>query len=129
MSSPRGQRIQANCVTIWGNGDYDLDLETDDWQTFWAIVKKDFGTYFGPPLTITGVCRSEGHAWSELDRMLAAWARVIRSGEPMTEDQRIEIFGGPNWRTNSTLKSLFAEMDKLESKFLTVPTTRSSKED
>ncbi|KAJ5267675.1 hypothetical protein N7478_010483 [Penicillium angulare] len=129
MSSPRGQRIQAHCVIIWGNGAYDLDLETDDWQTFWAIVKKDFGTYFGPPLTITGICRSENHAWRELDRMLAAWARVIRSGELMTEDERIEIFGGPNWRTNSTLKTIFAEMDKLESKYLCAQTTGTSKED
>lgn len=112
MSSIQGQRIQANCAIIWGNGDYDLDIERDDWETFWAVVRKDFGTSFGRPLTLTRICRSEEHAWRELDRMLAVWAMVKQSGKPMTEDQRMEIFGGPNWRTNSTLRRIFTQMDE-----------------
>ncbi|KAF4765437.1 hypothetical protein HAV15_003257 [Penicillium sp. str.  len=58
MSSPQSQRIQTSCATIWGNGDYDIDIETDDWVSYYAVVKKDFGDSFGPPLTITGICNS-----------------------------------------------------------------------
>ncbi|KAJ5882693.1 uncharacterized protein N7473_011127 [Penicillium subrubescens] len=112
MSSPQGQRIQASCVTIWGSGDYDIDVETDDWASYYAVVKKDFGSSFGPPLTITGICQSEVHAWSELDRMLGLWAKVIQSGEPMTEEQSLEIFGGPNGRNKPILRQFFAETKK-----------------
>lgn len=78
MSSNQGQRIQTNCQTIWGPGDYDVDVETDDWTSYYAVVKRDYGTSFGPPLTITGICHSEDHAWRELDRMLGAWATQAR---------------------------------------------------
>ena len=43
------------------NGDYDIDIETDDWISYYAVVNKDFGHSFGPPLTITGTCNSESH--------------------------------------------------------------------
>ena len=112
MSSPQSQRIQASCVTIWGSGDYDIDVETDDWESYYAVVKKDFGSSFGPPLTITGICQSENHVWSELDRMLGLWARVVQSGEPMTEEQNLEIFGGPNGRNKPILRQFFAEIKK-----------------
>jgi hypothetical protein len=74
MSSEQSQRIQANCKIIWGDGDYDLDIETDDWEIWQCIVKRDFGDAF-EPLTMTGLCNSQEQAWNELDRMLDVWAR------------------------------------------------------
>lgn len=112
MASPQSQRIQASCVTIWGNGDYDIDIETDDCILYYAVVKKDFGDSFGPPLTITGICNSENHVWRELDRMLGLWARVVQSGQPMTEDQNLEIFGGPNGQNKPILREFMAMMSK-----------------
>lgn len=114
MATTRGERIQANCRIIWGEGDYDLDLETDDWETYWAVVKKDYETSFGPPLIITEICPSDEHAWRELDRMLGVWARQIQSGQPMTAEKSLEIHGGPNWRNAGTLKSFIAEYDRRE---------------
>jgi hypothetical protein len=112
MSSTLFQRILASCETIWGKADYDLDLETDDWITYWAVVKKDLGTSFGPPLTMTGACDSEDHAWRELDRMLRIWAEQKRSGQPMTDDQSLEIFGGPNGRNKPILRQFNAKMNE-----------------
>ncbi|PYI02493.1 hypothetical protein BO78DRAFT_454047, partial [Aspergillus sclerotiicarbonarius CBS 121057] len=60
------------------------------------FVRKDFRSDSGPALTMTGIYHSQEHAWNELNQMLAAWVRIIRSRQPMTEDQRMEIFGGPN---------------------------------
>lgn len=34
MASAQGQRIQASCEIIWGTGDYDIDIETDDWISY-----------------------------------------------------------------------------------------------
>ncbi|OBT39665.1 hypothetical protein VE00_10680 [Pseudogymnoascus sp. WSF 3629] len=65
--SAQNERVQANCKIIWGKADYDLDLETDDWVTYTYVVRKDFGSHFGPPLTMTGICNSETHAWEELE--------------------------------------------------------------
>jgi hypothetical protein len=110
MSSIQGQRIQTNCQIIWGDGDYDIDVETDDWITYWAVVQKDYGTSFGAPLTMTGICRSKEHAWRELDRMLSAWAMQKQSGSPMTDDQRLDIFGGPNGVNKPILQKLIAKM-------------------
>lgn len=112
MSSVRGQRIQTNCEIIWGNADYDLDIETDDWETYACVVKKDFGSHFGPPLTMTGICNSEEQAWRELDRMLDVWARQIQNGQPMTKAQTLEIFGGPNGRNTFSLEKLLDEVAK-----------------
>jgi hypothetical protein len=44
MTSAEGQRIQTYCEIIWGKGDYDVDVETDDWETYYGVVKRDFGT-------------------------------------------------------------------------------------
>ncbi|RFU32614.1 hypothetical protein B7463_g3747, partial [Scytalidium lignicola] len=96
MSSAQGKTIEANCRVIWGDGDYELDIETDDWDTWYCFVRKDFGLHFGPPLTMTGMCNSQKQAWSELERMLDVWARQVQSGQPMTKAQWLEIFGGPN---------------------------------
>jgi hypothetical protein len=112
MSSARGQIIQANCKIIWGDADYDLDVETDDWVTYSCIVKKDFGSHFGPPLTMTGICNSEEHAWRELERMLDVWARQVQSGQPMTKAQALEIFGGANGHNTLVLGKAFDEAKK-----------------
>jgi len=70
MSSERGQCIEANCKIIWGDGDYDLDIETDDWVNWQCNVKRDYGDAFGPPLTMNGLCNSQDRAWSELNECL-----------------------------------------------------------
>ncbi|KAI7977207.1 hypothetical protein EIK77_005412 [Talaromyces pinophilus] len=110
MSSIQWQRIQTYCQTIWGPGDYDIDVETDDWISYYAVVKRDYGTSFGSPLTITGICRSQDHAWRELDRMLGAWATQAQSGRPMTDDETLKIFGGPNGENKPLLKQFLTKM-------------------
>lgn len=76
----RGQRIQDLCRTIWGNWDYDyeLDIETDDYEEYQCFVKKDYGTAFGDPLTATMLCKGEEGAWSELERMLEHMAAQVQ---------------------------------------------------
>ena len=69
MSNDQGERIQANCRIIWGEGDYDLDIYADDYEYYSCWVKRDFGLSFGPPLTGTGLCSSPEKAWNEFDRM------------------------------------------------------------
>lgn len=78
MAADRGQRIRNHCETIWGKADYDLEIETDDWVSYMVIARKDLGTSFGPPLAVTGLCNSKEQAWSELERMLGAWATQVR---------------------------------------------------
>jgi hypothetical protein len=53
MSSERGQHIEANCKIIWGDDDYDLEIDTDDylndtllgekrlWFEFWSTIDND----------------------------------------------------------------------------------------
>ena len=75
MSSAQGQRVEANCKIIWGSDcEYDLDIETDDWETWSCWVKKDYGLSFGPPIWGTSLCRSSEAAWQELDETLQSWA-------------------------------------------------------
>jgi hypothetical protein len=112
MTDTQGARIEANCKIIWGNGDYDLDVETDDWVAYACVVNKDFGSHFGPPLTMTGLCNSAEQAWRELDRMLGVWARQIQGGQPMTKAQSLEIFGGPNGRNRAILERLHDVAEK-----------------
>ena len=107
-STTRGQQIQVYCEIIWGKADYDIDIETDDWVSYVGIVKKDFGTAFGPPLTITGLCKSSEHVWKELDRMLGTWARHKQTGLPMTNDQKLDIFGGPYGQNRGILETFLA---------------------
>lgn len=70
MASDRSKRIEANCKNIWGDGDYDIDVETDDWTTYYGYIKRDFGLSYGPLLLMTAGCRSPDHVFAELDRML-----------------------------------------------------------
>ena len=112
MSSEQAKRIEANCKIIWGDDIYDIDLETDDYIWYTCIVKKDFGDAFGPPLTMTGLCHSSEHAYRELDRMLKIWAGQVKIGQPMTKEQKLDVFGGPNGRNKPILRKLIAEMEK-----------------
>lgn len=116
MASSEAQRIQSLCQLIWGDGDYDLDLETDDRITYYVVVKKDYGTSFGPLLMMTGICHSEDHAWGELDRMLNTWAKQKLSGRPMTDDELLDIFGGPNGVEKPLLKKCLAMMKEINDK-------------
>jgi len=84
MSATQSKNITANCTIIWGAGEYDIDIETDDYVNYICYVKRDFGNAFGPPLTVTAVCSSSEQAWSELDRMLTVWARQVQSRQPMS---------------------------------------------
>ncbi|KAH6988416.1 hypothetical protein EDB80DRAFT_730073 [Ilyonectria destructans] len=86
MSSARYQRIQANCAIIWGQGDYDIEIETDDRVDYQAFVRKDFGNEFGPPLAVTWLCKSSDHAWRELDRMLSGGATAKTKRQLITKD-------------------------------------------
>jgi len=69
MSAEQGQRIQNNFRALWGDGDYELDIETDDWLTYYCHVRKDFGLLFGPLLIMIGGCNSSEKAWRELGIM------------------------------------------------------------
>jgi hypothetical protein len=106
------QRIQTYCEIIWGKGDYDIDVETDDCESYIGVVKKDFGTEFGPPLTITGICNSTEQAWNELNRMLAAWATQMQTGRPMTKGETLNIFGGPNGQNRVVLAHFLVVLEK-----------------
>lgn len=62
--APQGKRIEGLCKIVWGECDYELDAETDDWEEYSCIVGKDLGSSFGRPLTMTGLCDSEDEAWT-----------------------------------------------------------------
>jgi hypothetical protein len=108
--APRGKRIEGLCKIVWGECDYELDAETDDWEKYSCIVRKDFGTSFGPPLTMTGLCNSEDEAWNELERMLGLWATQVQSRQPMTRARLLDIFGGPNSKNRKVLELFEKEM-------------------
>ncbi|OCL06348.1 hypothetical protein AOQ84DRAFT_390256 [Glonium stellatum] len=117
MSKALGDRIEANCKIIWGNdSEYDIDTETDDYVNYLCCVRKDFGTKFGPPLTITDVCGSSEAAWAELDRMLRLWANVVKRGTPMTKDEKLEIFSGPEGDRTGLLSRSIDKFDRLNAK-------------
>lgn len=112
MSTSQTERIQANCQIIWGKGDYDITIESED-DTFWAEVKNYEITHeYGPTLTMTGVCNLPEHALDELDRMLSVWARQDQSGQPMTREDTLAIFGGPRRENEPILKMFMAEQDR-----------------
>lgn len=97
----QGKRIQDFCTALWGNYEYELDIEIDDLEVYQCIVREDFGSSFVPPLTMAGLCNSEDEAWNEVNRMLGLSATQVQSGQPMTMVQRPNIFGGPkreNWK-------------------------------
>ena len=114
MSSPRGQRVEANCKIIWGDdSDYDLEIETDDHSEYAWLVRKDFGTSFGPPLTMTNYYPSVEAAWTELDRMLSLLAKQVQRGTPMTKQESLEIFGGSRGEHRNILSKFMDYKEKI----------------
>jgi hypothetical protein len=84
--SSQGKRIEANCKIIWGEyHDYDLSIDTNDYVLYDCYVRKDFGTSFGPPLTMASASGSREKALNELDRILGLWAAQVKRGTPMTK--------------------------------------------
>ena len=125
MTSAQGERIQANCKIIWGDhDDYDLDMETDNWEEYACLVRKDYGLSLGPPLTMTQSCGSENAAWAELDRMLRIWAGQVQRGTPMTKQEYSEIFGGPR----GELRNLVSDFIELGEKRKATETTEKTGE-
>ncbi|KAL2837124.1 hypothetical protein BJY01DRAFT_251639 [Aspergillus pseudoustus] len=110
----RDERMHTNCEIIWGKGNYELEAEADDWETWWVLVRRDYGSSYGGPLTITEICSSEDSAWAELDRVLAAWAKQVQSGEPMatedSSDKRLEVFGGAEHKSH--IRQLWGELKR-----------------
>ena len=88
-------------------------METDC-ETYCGVVKRDFGTNFGPPLTVTGICYSSKQVWKELDRMLGAWARQTQTGQVMSKEEKLNIFAGPNGQSRAVLKRFLDELEKRE---------------
>lgn len=108
----QGKRIEDLCKIIWGSYDYELDIETDDGSEHQCLVRKDFGSSYGPLSTMTTLCKSEDAAWNELERMLTLWAKQVESGEPMNTAQRLDIFGGPRGKHRNVLEMFQRDMDK-----------------
>jgi hypothetical protein len=77
-------------------------------------VKKDFGNSFGPPLTMTSLCRSREAAWAELGRMLELWAKQVKHGTPMTKDEKLEVFRGPKGKHKKLLSKFIDEFEMRE---------------
>ena len=74
----QGQRIEANCKIVWGSYcDYDLEVDTDEYEHYWGWVRRDFGDSMGPLLLGTGPWRSEDATWDALDKMLGAEANAV----------------------------------------------------
>jgi hypothetical protein len=117
MTTPRGQRIEDNCKTIWGGStEYDLEFETDDYEYYVCLVRKDYGTSFGPPLLMTGICPSIEAAAREMDRMLLLMARAVKRGTPMTKDEELNIFGGRRGEYRNILSKFIDLREEKESK-------------
>lgn len=111
----RFQRIEANCKKIWGvDKVFDFDIETDDYEHYHYIVKEDRGLSFGPALTMTSSCNGPDGAEEELDRMLRIWARQVESGRPMTREESLEIFSGPNGNYRNVLEACLNLEDKVD---------------
>jgi len=65
---------------------------------------------------MTSVRGGPDRAWNELDRMLRLWAGQVESGRPMTREEHLEIFSGPNGEFRNLLETVMnkkAEMDAL----------------
>ncbi|KAK1711596.1 uncharacterized protein BDZ83DRAFT_639421 [Colletotrichum acutatum] len=57
-------------------------------MVFQYFVLRDYGSLFGPPLTMTFFCDSEEAAYRELDRMLVIRAAQVGRGTPTTKEER-----------------------------------------
>ena len=45
---------------------------------------------------------------------MGAWARQVQTGRPMTEEEELDIFGGPNGENRAILKQYFDVRAKRE---------------
>jgi hypothetical protein len=59
--------------------DFIIEYETDDYEYYSYFVKEDRGLSFGPPLTMTTLCRGQKEALHELERMLYLWVKRVES--------------------------------------------------
>ena len=66
----RGQRIQDYCKVIWGDGCYDIEVDTED-DYYYGHIRKEFDDHYGPMLLDSGRCDSMDEACDVLERMLA----------------------------------------------------------
>lgn len=73
----RGERIIANCKIIWGDCDYDLGLETDDYDYYLAFVRKDYGFKFGDILCMVAATGGPDNVCAQLDQKLSEVARRV----------------------------------------------------
>ncbi|KAA8565169.1 hypothetical protein EYC84_010909 [Monilinia fructicola] len=94
MASNRGETLLANCRSVWSDGDYELDVETDDYECWQGMVRKDYGNALGGLLTMTPLCDLEENAWAHLGMMWRAFAGQEQSGRALTKEQNLRIFGG-----------------------------------
>lgn len=49
----QSKRIEDLCQIIWGAYDYELDIETDERIYHQCVVSIDYGSFYGPPPTMT----------------------------------------------------------------------------
>ncbi|KAL4904794.1 hypothetical protein BDW74DRAFT_178369 [Aspergillus multicolor] len=103
--------VEKGCHKLWGPGTYDIDVETDDWESFSALIRREHDNELGMPLIMTMLCRSEDAALAELDRMLRLMVQQEESGEEMTVDETLEIFAGPRGEYRGVLRQ-FIEMGR-----------------
>ncbi|KAL3455661.1 hypothetical protein BJX64DRAFT_294839 [Aspergillus heterothallicus] len=116
--NPRNERMHRNCEIIWGKCNYELEIEADDWETWWALVRRDYGSSYGGPLTITGICSSEDGAWAELDRVLGVWAKQVQAGEPIRLDSSgkgLDIFGRRGGEHKWHIRQIWGELKRVGS--------------
>lgn len=66
----RGQRIQDYCKAIWGDGYYDVEVDTED-DDHYGYIRKEFDDFYGPMLLDSGRCGSIDEACEKLERLLA----------------------------------------------------------
>lgn len=63
---------------------------------------------------MTGVQNGSHRAWNELERMLRLWARQVESGRPMTREESLEIFSGPNGKFRKVLEAFMDKKAKMD---------------
>jgi hypothetical protein len=105
----RGHRIQAYCIIIYGDGDYDIEFENEDCRDYYVYVRRDYGTHFGHMLTDSEVCNSEEAAIAKSERVLSIESRHAQSGVRMTKAELIDCYG---LKTGAALHKLNAILER-----------------
>ncbi|TID13003.1 Glycerol kinase [Venturia nashicola] len=113
----RDERIEANTKIIGGDLDYRFDLIGSGDPSFFQIVVKKELAHKSESLTHTRFCKGSEQAWDELDRLLGAWARQRQSGQDMTEEERLDIFGnGLYVKDDENLRRFETSLEAIEKK-------------